>query len=158
MSKIMKKNTFEIVVGVLVILFSILFVIFTMKITNKKINEEFYRLYAIFDNIEGVNIGTKVKIGGIEIGEVEKLNIDNNYKIKLVLKIKKDMLLPTDSNIKIATSGLIGGKYLRVDVGGEEEYLQDKDSFEFTESTMDLEDMITRFMLNKVSKENENEK
>ncbi|MBO4956475.1 MAG: outer membrane lipid asymmetry maintenance protein MlaD [Rickettsiales bacterium] len=154
----MKKNTFEIVVGVLVILFSVLFVMFTMKITNKKINEEFYRLYAVFDNIEGVNIGTKVKIGGIEIGEVEKLGIDKDYKVQLSLKIKKDMLLPIDSNIKIATSGLIGGKYLRVDVGGEEEYLNDKDSFEFTESTMDLEDMITRFMLNKVSKENEDEK
>ena len=152
----MKKNTVEIVVGVLVIVFSILFVMFTMKITNKKLNEEFYRLYAVFDNIEGVNIGTKVKIGGIEIGEVEKLNIDTDYRVKLVLKIKKDMLLPIDSNIKIATSGLIGGKYLRVDVGGDEEYLKNNEHFEYTESTMDLEDMITRFMLNKVSKENEN--
>lgn len=152
----MKKNTVEIVVGVLVIIFSILFVLFTMKITNKKLNEEFYRLYAVFDNIEGVNIGTKVKIGGIEIGEVEKLNIDTDYRVKLVLKIKKDMLLPVDSNIKIATSGLIGGKYLRVDVGGDEEYFKNNDHFEYTESTMDLEDMITRFMLNKVSKENEN--
>ena len=152
----MKKNTVEIVVGVLVIIFSIVFVMFTMKITNKKLNEEFYRLYAVFDNIEGVNIGTKVKIGGIEIGEVEKLNIDTDYRVKLVLKIKKNMLLPVDSNIKIATSGLIGGKYLRVDVGGDEEYLQNNEYFEYTESTMDLEDMITRFMLNKVSKENEN--
>ena len=152
----MKKNTVEIVVGVLVIIFSIVFVMFTMKITNKKLNEEFYRLYAVFDNIEGVNIGTKVKIGGIEIGEVEKLNIDTDYRVKLVLKIKKDMLLPVDSNIKIATSGLIGGKYLRVDVGGDEEYFKNNDHFEYTESTMDLEDMITRFMLNKVSKENEN--
>lgn len=152
----MKKNTVEIVVGILVIVFSIVFVMFTMKITNKKLNEEFYRLYAVFDNIEGVNIGTKVKIGGIEIGEVEKLNIDTDYRVKLVLKIKKDMLLPVDSNIKIATSGLIGGKYLRVDVGGDEEYFKNNDHFEYTESTMDLEDMITRFMLNKVSKENEN--
>ena len=152
----MKKNTVEIVVGILVIVFSIVFVMFTMKITNKKLNEEFYRLYAVFDNIEGVNIGTKVKIGGIEIGEVEKLNIDTDYRVKLVLKIKKDMLLPVDSNIKIATSGLIGSKYLRVDVGGDEEYFKNNDHFEYTESTMDLEDMITRFMLNKVSKENEN--
>ena len=154
----MKKNTVEIVVGVLVIIFSIVFVMFTMKITNKKLNEEFYRLYAVFDNIEGVNIGTKVKIGGIEIGEVEKLNIDTDYRVKLVLKIKKDMLLPVDSNIKIATSGLIGGKYLRVDVGGDEEYFKNNDHFEYTESTMDLEDMITRFMLNKVSKENDSNK
>ena len=92
--------------------------------------------------VNPINIGTKVKIGGIEIGEVEKLNIDTDYRVKLVLKIKKDMLLPVDSNIKIATSGLIGGKYLRVDVGGDEEYFKNNDHFEYTESTMDLEDMI----------------
>ena len=36
---------------------------------------------------------------------------------------------------------------------GEEEYFVNGDTFEFTESTMDLEDLITRFMLNKVSNE-----
>lgn len=152
----MKKNSFEVIVGIFIIVFAILFVIFTMNITNKKINTGYYKLYAKFENIEGVNIGTKVKIGGIEIGEVEKLNIDTDYKVSLILKIKKDMLLPIDSNIKISTSGIMGGKYLKVDVGGEEEFFKDGDYFEFTESTMDLEDMITRFMLNKVSKENEN--
>lgn len=154
----MKKNNFEIIVGVFIVVFSVLFVLFTMKMTNKKINEEHYKLYAVFENIEGINVGTKIKIGGIDIGEVEKLNINDNYQVKLVLKIKKDMLLPLDSNIKVATSGIIGGKYLRVDVGGEEEYLKNGDSFEYTESTMDLEDMITKFMLNKVSKDNDSKK
>lgn len=110
---------------------------------------------AIFNNIEGINVGTKVKIGGIEVGEVNKLIIDKNYKVVINMKIRNNIKIPVDSNIKVATSGLIGGKYLRIEVGGEEEYMANNDIFEFTESTMDLEDMITRFMLNGASKKNE---
>ena len=155
---VMKKNNFEIVIGIFVIIFSILFVLFTMKMTNRRINDEFYKVYATFDNIEGITIGSKVKIGGIDIGEVDRLSIDNNYKVKLTLKIRSSIKIPTDSNIKISTSGIIGGKYLKVDVGGDEEYLTNYDSFEYTEATMDLEDMITRFMLNKVSNDKNNDK
>ena len=149
----MKVNKLETVVGIFVVVFAILFVIFTMKMTSRSMNKDYYRLNASFDNIEGVNVGTKVKIGGVEIGSVEKYFIDENYKPTLTLKIKKDIQLPIDSNLKISTSGIIGGKYLKVLVGGEEEYFVNGDTFEFTESTMDLEDLITRFMLNKVSNE-----
>lgn len=150
----MKVDKIELTVGITVIAFAVLFVLFTMKVTNRNINRDFYRLEASFDNVEGVNIGTKVKIGGIEIGDVEKIVIDDNYRPALTLRIKKDVKLPVDSNLKVSTSGLLGGKYLKVLVGGEEEYFVDGDAFEFTESTMDLEDLITRFMFNKASNEN----
>lgn len=147
----MKINKLETLIGFLVIIFSVFFVFFTIKITNRSINKDYYRLNASFDNIEGVNIGTKVKIGGIEIGDVESYFIDANYRPTLTLRIKKGVQLPVDSNLKISTSGIIGGKYLKILVGGDEEYFVNGDSFEFTESTMDLEDLITRFMLNKAS-------
>lgn len=147
----MKINKLETLIGFLVIIFSVFFVFFTIKITNRSINKDYYRLNASFDNIEGVNIGTKVKIGGIEIGDVESYFIDESYRPTLTLRIRKDVQLPIDSNLKISTSGIIGGKYLKILVGGDEEYFADGDSFEFTESTMDLEDLITRFMLNKAS-------
>ncbi len=151
----MKRDYLEITVGFIIIVFSLFFVLFTMKITNKKVNQEYYHLSAIFNNIEGINKGTKVKIGGIEIGEVIQTSIDKNYKIIIKMKIKKDIKIPIDSNIKISTSGIIGGKYLKVVVGGDKELLENNDGFEFTESTMDLEDMITKFMLNSASKKNE---
>lgn len=151
----MKKDYLEITVGFTIIIFSIIFVIFIMKITNKKVNQEYYHLSANFSNIEGINVGTKVKIGGIDIGEVTQTKIDEKYNVIVKMKIKKNVRIPTDSNIKISTSGLIGGKYLKVEVGGDEELLQNNGSFEFTESTMDLEDMITRFMLNSNNKKNE---
>jgi phospholipid/cholesterol/gamma-HCH transport system substrate-binding protein len=153
----MKKNYLEILVGVAIVVVSVVLVLFAVKVADKKINQEFYTLFANFDNIEGISIGAKIKIGGIEIGEVDKLLIDNGYRVRLVLKIKKDINIPADSVIKVSTSGIIGGKYLKVEVGGEERFLKKGDSFEFTESSLDLEEMITRFMLNSVSKD-KNEK
>ena len=128
----MKTNKIELITGVLVIIFAIIFVLFTMKVTNRNISRDYYTLTAYFENVEGVNIGTKVKIGGIDIGSVNKIFIDENYRPTLELKINKDIKLPIDSNLKVSTSGLIGGKYLKVLVGGEEEFFVDGDIFEFT--------------------------
>jgi phospholipid/cholesterol/gamma-HCH transport system substrate-binding protein len=149
----MKKKYFETVIGFIVIIVAIAFSLYFHKIYNKKTEEGYYRLYAIFSNVEGVNVYTKVKIGGLEVGEVENLNIDSNYRVILKLKIKKDLQIPIDSNLKISTSGIIGGKYLKLEIGNDEEIFENGGYFQFTESTMDLEDMITRFMMNKVSED-----
>lgn len=150
----MKKNHFEIIIGIATIILSLLFVLFVMKITNKKIKQNTYTLNAIFENIEGINIGTKIKIGGTEIGKVSDIKLEDDYTVRIKLSINSWVDIPNDSSIKISTSGIIGGKYLKVVVGGSGTYLKDGEYFEFTESSFDLEDIITRFMLNKVSDEN----
>lgn len=112
-----------------------------------------YTLNAIFDSIEGVNIGTKIKIGGMEIGKISDIRLKEDYSVDVKLTINNDVKIPSDSSIKISTSGIMGGKYLKVIVGGDDTCLKNEEYFEFTESSLDLEDMITRFMLNKVSNE-----
>ena len=148
----MKRGYFETFIGVFVIATAIFFCVFVAKITGKKMNTNTYDLYAKFENIEGLSIGSKVKIGGLDIGQISSLIIDEDYKVKLLLKINSDVKIPTDSTITVSTSGLIGGKYLKVQIGGNEEYFEHKDEFEFTQSTMDLEEMITKFIFNKTSK------
>ena len=150
----MKNKYFETFVGLLVIAIAIFFSLFMYKIGNKNKAKDYNSFYALFDNIEGVSVYSKIKIGGLEVGEVAEVKINDNYKIQLKLNINKDIKVPVDSMIKITTSGLIGSKYLKLEIGGEEETLSDGDYFEFTQSTMDLEDMITRFILNKANTTN----
>lgn len=145
----MKRNLLETGVGIFVICVAIAFSFFVIRISDKKFNPEIYKLSAIFDNVEGVGIGTKVKIGGIEIGSVKSQKLTNDYRIKLVLDIAKDVKIPNDSTITIATSGILGGKYLKVQVGGSDELLKHNEEFEYTQSAMDLEDILSRFLLNK---------
>ena len=103
----MKTNKIELITGVLVIIFAIIFVLFTMKVTNRNISRDYYTLTAYFENVEGVNIGTKVKIGGIDIGSVNKIFIDENYRPTLELKINKDIKLPIDSNLKVEKKNIL---------------------------------------------------
>lgn len=148
-----KKNYFELVIGIIIIFLSLIFTVFVIRVTNKKIIQDTYALNAIFENIEGINIGSKVKIGGTEIGKVSDIKLDGDYNIVVKLAINQGVRIPSDSSIKISTSGIMGGKYLKVIIGGDSDYLRKGNYFEFTESSLDLEDMITRFMLNKVSNE-----
>jgi phospholipid/cholesterol/gamma-HCH transport system substrate-binding protein len=135
----MKKDYFETAVGFAVIIVAVVFSLYFFRNHGKKAEKDFYTLYATFANVEGVNVYSKVKIGGLEVGEVESLIIDDNYRVLLKLKIKRGVQVPIDSNIKISTSGVIGSKYLKLEIGGDEDILGDGGFFQFTESTMDLE-------------------
>ena len=147
----MKREYFETFIGFFVIAVAIVFCLYVAKITNKKLNISTYNVYAKFENIEGLSIGSKVKIGGLDIGNISSIEIDNDYKIKLLLKIYSNIKIPNDSSISVSTSGLIGSKYLKVQAGGSDEYMTSNDEFEFTQSTMDLEELISKFMFNKAS-------
>ena len=148
----MKRGYFETFVGLFVVLAAILFCIFVIKDTGRKMDISTYNVYAKFENIEGLSIGSKVKIGGLDIGSISSLIIDKDYKVKLLLKINSNISIPVDSTITVSTSGLIGGKYLKVQIGGSDEFMKNNDEFEFTQSTMDLEEMVTKFMFNKANK------
>lgn len=149
----MKKNYFELVTGATIILLSLAFTAFVIRTTNRKITKNTYILGAVFENIEGINVGSKVKIGGTEIGKVSSVKLGEDYSVVVKLAIDQGIKIPSDSSIKVSTGGIMGGKYLKVIVGGDNSYLEKGDYFEFTESSLDLEDMVTRFMLNKVSNE-----
>ncbi|GHU26789.1 hypothetical protein FACS1894152_2140 [Bacilli bacterium] len=149
----LKRNYLETIIGLLTIASSIFFVMSAMKITDKRVGQKHYRTFANFSNIEGIGLGTKIKIGGIDVGSVFDMTLNDDYSVLVTMDIKMGVNIPTDSILKISTSGIIGGKYLRVDVGGDGNFLGNGDKFEFTESAMDLEDMVIRFMLNKVPNE-----
>ena len=67
----------------------------------------------------------------------------------------KNLNIPLDSIFKISTSGLIGSKFINVKIGAEGDYFKNGDKADFTESSMDLEDLISRFIFN-AEKKNEN--
>lgn len=152
----MRNNTFETLIGVLVLLIAVIFTLMASKIADgRQKMASGYVLNAQFGNIEGLNIGADVKISGVKIGSVLDINLDKNYKANVKIKLPKDLAVPTDSIFKVSTSGLIGNKFVNIKIGADDENLKDGDTAEFTESTMDLEDLIGKFVFNN---ENKNEK
>ena len=112
-----------------------------------------YNVQARFENIGGLTSRAKVTLSGVQIGEVKTIQIDTKRLVALVtMKIYSDVdYLSVDSSAKILTAGLLGEQYIGISVGFEEENLKDGDVINDTQSAMVLEDLIGKFLFNKVS-------
>jgi len=102
-----------------------------------------YTLTAKFDKVDGVKVGSDVMLAGIKVGTVMAQTLDaKEYLAVLELSLSSDVKLPDDSAIKIASDGLLGGKYLSIDPGGSEDYLEAGEEILFTQGSVDLTELI----------------
>ncbi|GMO60357.1 MAG: outer membrane lipid asymmetry maintenance protein MlaD [Rickettsiales bacterium] len=156
----MKNSKFETIIGGLVLLIAFLFFIVILGISkHSSRSDSGYEVLAEFANIEGLSLGSDVKISGVKVGSVSKVFLNtNNYNASVVLNIQGDLKIPTDSIFKVSSSGLMGGKFVNIKIGGMDEYFENGAVAEFTESTMDLEDLISRFVFNSESKDEKKDK
>ncbi|GFM83446.1 outer membrane lipid asymmetry maintenance protein MlaD [Pseudomonas cichorii] len=114
-----------------------------------------YKLYAYFDNIAGLTVRAKVSMAGVPIGRVTAIDLDRDtFTGRVTLEIQKKVdNLPSDSTASILTAGLLGEKYIGISVGGDQALLKDGSTIHDTQSSLVLEDLIGKFLLNTVSKE-----
>jgi len=115
---------------------------------------EVYTITAQFENVGGLNPKAPVSIGGVRIGRVTDIHIDQrSYKAVVTMEI--DQLyneLPIDTSAAILTSGLLGAQFVGLEPGGDDLFLADGDDVELTQSTIQLENMIGQFMFNTAGK------
>lgn len=116
-------------------------------------NEPTWKLYATFDNIGGLKTGSPVKIGGVVIGRVSDITLDEkNYSPRVTMDIEdRYTQLPDTSSLAIRTSGLLGEQYLALNVGFDDPemgttMLKDGSTVQDTKSAMVLEDLIGQFL------------
>jgi phospholipid/cholesterol/gamma-HCH transport system substrate-binding protein len=117
-----------------------------------------YLVHARFTNAAGVNPGSNVVISGVTIGRVDDIHLNtDDFSAIVDLQVRSDIQLPTDSLVSVKTSGLIGDKYLAVRPGAETEMVKPGGMLTETESTVDIESLISRFAFGDV-KEGEGNK
>ncbi len=105
-----------------------------------------YNIYASFGRTDGLNVGDVVRLSGVNIGRVTAAELDKNFRTKLTLEIDDKYKIPDDSSASIISFGLIGGKYVEIDVGGSEDYLQPDSTIGFTQDAMVLEELLDRII------------
>lgn len=134
----MKSNTFEAIVGAFVIIISVVFLFFgfsTMKIKNS----DNYNVSALFNRIDGIKIGSDIRMSGIKIGTVVSQELDNSsFEAKVLMSIDSKILIPDDSSAKITSDGLLGGNYISIEPGGSDIYLLNNEEIFFTQGSVDL--------------------
>jgi len=108
-----------------------------------------YTVYAEFTNAGGVKAGATVEIAGVEIGKVKGVTL-SNYSARAELWINEGVKLQDDAIAAIKTKGLIGEKYIQVTPGGSENILADGGKIRQTESAVDIEELVSKYVFGKV--------
>lgn len=103
--------------------------------------------FARFTDIDGISIGSDVKISGYKVGSVTNITlVPESYDINLQFSIVRSIPIPKDSTAIVRTSGLIGGKFIALQPGIEEEFLQHNEEILYTQSAINLESLIGKFV------------
>jgi phospholipid/cholesterol/gamma-HCH transport system substrate-binding protein len=157
------NNYFEVIVGTFVLGCAAFFLFSSLK-SAKVSGIGGYHLIAKFENIDGLTSGSDVKISGVKIGTVENQFLDEkDFRATLKITIDPNVKLPTDSSAKVLSEGLLGSKYLSITPGGDEEVLKEGEEIQFTQSSVNFEDLLGKFIFSSGDKTNnkkveENEK
>ena len=153
----MQNRTMEIGVGLFLLAGILALLLLALRVSglSPTASSDTYKLYAYFDNIAGLTVRAKVSMAGVTIGKVTAIDLDrDNFTARVTLQIEKDVdNLPVDSTASILTAGLLGEKYIGISVGGEDTVLKDGGVIHDTQSSLVLEDLIGKFLLNTVSKD-----
>ena len=117
----MIKNRLPIV-GAFVIGGLLLFAVGLFLIGNRRmLFNETFEVYAEFTQIAGLQNGAKVRVAGLDAGEVETIHIpaSPSAKFRVKLRVREDVhqLMRLDSIASIQNDGLVGNKFIQVEAG-----------------------------------------
>ncbi|MGB1271823.1 MAG: outer membrane lipid asymmetry maintenance protein MlaD [Endozoicomonas sp.] len=153
----MRMRTVEISVGAFMLAGMLALVALAVKVSGLSLSSHqgTYELHAFFDNVGSLKPRSKISMAGVTIGKVKGIYLDKQtYMAEVVMDIGRHVdNIPVDSTAAIVTAGLLGEKYISISIGGDEAFLRDGDRFEDTQSAVILEDLIGKFLLGSVNKD-----
>lgn len=143
----MKKKNIEMMVGLFIVAGFFAFVYLALNLGEVSFlsSGKNYSIRAEFDNVAGVKKGAVVQIAGVAVGEVSKMWLGEDEVAILLLQISKDVSVPADSIASVKSQGIIGDKYIQLTLGGDEELIEDGGVISDTESSVDIESLISKF-------------
>ncbi len=146
----MKKIDLELTVGIFVIAGLICLGYLSIKLGKMEtLSEKGYEVYALFSETGGLKVGSPIVIAGVDIGRVKGVTLDN-YQARVVLNMPKTVKLQEDAIASIKTKGLIGEKYIEITPGGSEKVIQPGERIRETQSAIDVEQLISKFIFGKI--------
>ena len=100
------------------------------------------RVVGKFNKVDGLTEGSVVRLGGIKVGRVSSMSLDDKYRAVVTMDIDGYYRFPKDTSAAIHTDGLFGGKFVVLEPGAEEEFLQTGDEFVLTQDAVIVTDLL----------------
>ncbi len=136
----MKRNVLETTLAAMVLLVAGVFLVFAQNVGNVA-PVQGWELKAKFNSVDGLGIGNDVRIGGVKVGTVVGLQIDQqDYRALVKMQIIKELKLPYDTLAAVVSEGVLGGKYIALVPGKGK--LSDRNGL-FLKNTKDVEPVET---------------
>ena len=146
----MKKFDLELAVGLFIVAGIICLGYLSIRLGKMEVfRQKGYEVYALFSEIGGLKVGSPVVIAGVDIGRVKDVTLDQ-YQARVVLNLPKGLKIQEDAIASIKTKGLIGEKYITITPGGAEKLIQPGGRIRETQSAIDVEELVSKFIFGKV--------
>jgi phospholipid/cholesterol/gamma-HCH transport system substrate-binding protein len=134
-----KEQTAETLVGAAVALVAIGFLTFSIARAGDSEGAGGYPLTARFNRVDGIAVGSDVRMSGVKVGAVSTVALDpQTYMAKLTMSFAPTVKVPEDSTAKVASDGLLGGSYIAIEPGGADAMLAKNAEFSHTQGSIDL--------------------
>lgn len=118
-----------------------------------------YPLFVRFEKADGLVVGSDVKVSGIKVGRVETLSIDDeSFEAVAKITIQQGIHIPKDTSAAIISESLLGGKYLSLTPGGDDENLKPGDQVRRAQSSIVLESLLSQMVFNNKDSKKETKK
>ena len=125
---------------VLVAILVVLYMSFRIGILGE-LRTSGYTVYVTLENAAGLDRRTPVQIAGVDVGTISRIELEG-YKARLQLRIKKDVPIPTDSQVALRTQGFLGDKYIEIMPGKSAEIIRNGGSICCVETPPDLNRLL----------------
>jgi phospholipid/cholesterol/gamma-HCH transport system substrate-binding protein len=144
----MARPWIETLVGGVVLALAIGFGVYAAQIAGLRgTGADQYQLTASFRSLEGVGVGTDVRLAGVKIGTVSSVELNaETYRADTVISVGGQTQIPDDSAIVISSEGLLGGNFVEVVPGGSPFYLADGDEIVDTQGAVSLISLLLKFV------------
>lgn len=144
----MTSHTTEVVTGAVVIAAAAGFLVYAGQFADARgAGAGFYEMNASFRSVEGVSVGTDVRLGGVKVGTVTELVLNpETFRADTVFTVQEGLALPEDTAIVVSSEGLLGGSFLELLPGGSPFNLEPGAEIEDTQSAVSFLTLLMRFV------------
>ena len=140
----MQRNMLETVMGAIVLLTAVAFVSLAYEAANIR-GTDGYELEAEFGATGGLSVGDDVRISGIKVGRISRQELDPvTYAARIVMSLDERIRIPADSSARITTASLLGGNYLELIPGADEDMMQPGEVIYDTRDPVSLTDLLSK--------------
>jgi phospholipid/cholesterol/gamma-HCH transport system substrate-binding protein len=144
----MTSHATEVITGAVVVAAAAGFLVYASQFSGLGgTGDGFYEMTASFRSVEGVRVGTDVRLGGVKVGTVTGLALDPaTFRADARFTVQSDLRLPDDTAILVSSEGLLGGSFLELLPGGSPFDLEPGSEIEDTQSSVSLITLLMRFV------------